>query len=179
EGADLLHGYKTYPHVDMAERGVEAGARLAEGIAGRLRPTAAFRQPPLLPPPRSQGTAGGPMRRPYDLPGEMERGARVRPISVFAGSPYADIPGAGLGVYVVTDGDAAKAEALAERLARVAWEHRAEFVHTALPVPDAVAAALAANGRPIVLADMADNTGGGAAGDGTEILRELVRVRAR
>jgi microcystin degradation protein MlrC len=30
-----------------------------------------------------------------------------------------------------------------------------------------------------VLADMADNTGGGAAGDGTEVLRELVRVGAR
>jgi len=30
-----------------------------------------------------------------------------------------------------------------------------------------------------VLADMADNTGGGAAGDGTEILRELLRVGAR
>ncbi len=44
---------------------------------------------------------------------------------------------------------------------------------------EAVARAIAADGRPIVLADMADNTGGGAAGDGTEILRELVRVRAR
>jgi microcystin degradation protein MlrC len=42
-----------------------------------------------------------------------------------------------------------------------------------------VAKALAAPGKPIVLADMADNTGGGAAGDGTEILRELVRVGAR
>jgi microcystin degradation protein MlrC len=31
----------------------------------------------------------------------------------------------------------------------------------------------------VVLADMADNTGGGAAGDGTEILRELVRQGAR
>jgi microcystin degradation protein MlrC len=38
---------------------------------------------------------------------------------------------------------------------------------------------MAADGRPIVLADMADNTGGGAAGDGTEILRELIRVGAR
>jgi microcystin degradation protein MlrC len=61
----------------------------------------------------------------------------------------------------------------------VAWEHRHEFIHTALPVKEAVAKALAAEGRPIVLADMADNTGGGAAGDGTEILRELLRVGAR
>ena len=46
------------------------------------------------------------------------------------------------------------------------------------PVDAAVARALAADGRPIVLADIADNTGGGAAGDTTEILRELLRVGA-
>src|SRR5262249_52887087 len=43
EQATLLHGYKTYPHVDMAERGAEAASRLMDVIAGRLRPTAAFR----------------------------------------------------------------------------------------------------------------------------------------
>jgi microcystin degradation protein MlrC len=178
-GADLLHGYKTYPHVDMAERGAEAAERLAQVIAGRIKPTAAWRKPPLMPPLGRQGTARGPMRRLYDLADEMERDPKVVSISLFAGFPYADIPDAGLGIYVVTDDDEALAERLADQLARVAWEHRHEFIHTALPVKDAVAKALAAEGRPIVLADMADNTGGGAAGDGTEILRELLRVGAR
>jgi microcystin degradation protein MlrC len=82
-------------------------------------------------------------------------------------------------VYVVTDGDHDLAESLAEELARTAWAHRREFVHHGLPVEEAVARGLAVDGRPIVLADMADNTGGGAAGDGTEVLRELVRVGAR
>jgi len=89
------------------------------------------------------------------------------------------MPDAGLGIYVVTDGDQALADRLADQLADTAWTHRHEFIHTALPVRDAVAKALAAEGQPIVLADMADNTGGGAAGDGTEILRELIRVGAR
>jgi microcystin degradation protein MlrC len=178
-GANLLHGYKTYPHVDMAERGAEAVERLAQVIGGRLRPTAAWRKPPLLPPLGRQGTARGPMRRLYDLADEMEKDPKVISVSVFAGFPHADIPDAGLGIYVVTDDDQALAERLASRLARVAWEHRHEFIHTALGVKDAVAKALAADGRPIVLADMADNTGGGAAGDGTEILRELLRVGAR
>jgi len=177
--ADLLHGYKTYPHVDMAERGVEAAERLAQVIGGRIKPTAAWRKPPLMPPLGRQGTARGPMRRLYDLADEMEKDPKVISISLFAGFPYADIPDAGLGIYVVTDDDKALAERLADQLARVAWEHRHEFIHTALPVKDAVAKALAADGRPIVLADMADNTGGGAAGDGTEILRELLRVGAR
>ena len=178
-GAELLHGYKTYPHVDMAERGMEATARLLEVIAGRIRPTAALRTPPLLPPLGNQGTARGPMRRLYDLAAVMEKDPKVISVSIFAGFPHADIPQAGLSVYVVTDNDQALADRLAEQLAQVAWTHRHEFIHQSLSVPEAVAKALAAEGRPIILADMADNTGGGAAGDGTEILRELLRVGAR
>jgi microcystin degradation protein MlrC len=179
EDADLLHGYKTYPHVDMARRGVEATERLVQVVARRLRPTAAWRKPPLLPPLGHQGTARGPMRRLYDLADEMEKDPKVISVSVFAGFPHADIPDAGLGIYVVTDDDRPLADRLAGTLERTAWAHRHEFIHTALPVKEAVARALAADGGPIVLADMADNTGGGAAGDGTEILRELLLVGAR
>jgi len=178
-GADLLNGYKTYPHVDMAERGAEATELLIDIIGKRLKPTAALRKPPILPPLGNQGTARGPMRRLYDLAAEMEKDPKVISISLFAGFPHADIPDAGFGVYVVTDDDQDLADHLADRLADTAWTHRHEFIHTALPVREAVAKAQASPGKPIVLADMADNTGGGAAGDGTEILRELVRVGAR
>jgi microcystin degradation protein MlrC len=176
--ATLLHGYKTYPHIDMEERGREAAQRLADVAAGAIRPTTAFRQPRLLPPIASQRTAEGPMRRLYDLADEMERDPRVITVSVFAGFPLADIHDAGLSIYVATNGDAALAESLADRLETVAWGHRREFVHRAVPIREAVADALARDERPIVLADVADNTGGGAAGDGTEILRELLRVDA-
>jgi microcystin degradation protein MlrC len=176
--ATLLHGYKTYPHIDMAERGREAAERLADVAAARLRPAVAFRQPRLLPPIASQRTACGPMRRLYDLADEMERDPRVISVSVFAGFPLADIHDAGLSIYVATNGDPTLAAKLADRLETVAWEHRHEFRHHAVPVREAVAQALRLDARPIVLADIADNTGGGAAGDGTEILRELLRLEA-
>jgi microcystin degradation protein MlrC len=178
EAATLLHGYKTYPHVDMDARGREATERLRDVVAGRLRPAVAFRQPPLLPPIAGQLTARGPMRRLYDLADAMERRPGVISISIFAGFPLADIRDAGLSVYVATDGDQALADALADELAETAWTHRHEFLHSAVPVAEAVARALAADARPIVLADIADNTGGGAGGDTTEILRELLRVGA-
>jgi microcystin degradation protein MlrC len=176
--ATLLHGYKTYPHVDMAERGREAAGRVADVLARRIRPAVAFRQPRLLPPIAGQRTAQGPMRRLYDLADAMERDPRVVTVSVFAGFPLADIHDAGLSIYVATDGDATLAAKLADELESVAWEHRREFLHRATPVRDAVAQALALDVRPVVLADIADNTGGGASGDGTEILRELLRVQA-
>jgi microcystin degradation protein MlrC len=179
ETATLLHGYKTYPHVDMDARGREATARLADVVAGRVRPTVAYRQPPMLPPIAGQLTTRGPMRRLYDLADAMERRPGVVSVSVFAGFPLADIHDAGLSVYVVTDGNQPLADALADELAAAAWAMRHDFLHTALPVKDAVARALALDGRPVVLADIADNTGGGAGGDTTEILRELLRVGAR
>jgi microcystin degradation protein MlrC len=98
---------------------------------------------------------------------------------VFAGFPLADIHDAGLSVYVVTNDDQALADALADELTAAAWAMRHDFLHTALPVREAVARAMALDGRPVVLADIADNTGGGAAGDTTEILRELLRVGVR
>ena len=178
EAATLLHGYKTYPHIDMDARGREATERLREVVTGRLHPTIAFRQPPLLPPIAGQRTARGPMRHLYDLADAMERRPGVISISIFAGFPLADIHDAGLSVYVVTDGDQALADALADELAETAWTHRREFLHSAVPVATAVARALASTERPVVLADIADNTGGGAGGDTTEILRELLRVGA-
>ncbi len=179
EHATLLHGYKTYPHVDMDARGREAAERLLEIAAGRLRPAVAWRQPPLLPPIAGQLTARGPMRRLYDMAAEMERDPRVVSISIFAGFPLADIRDAGLSVYVATSGDRGLAGELADRLAAAAWEQRADFLHSALPVPEAVVRALGEPGGPVILADIADNTGGGAAGDTTSILRELLRLGVR
>jgi len=133
----------------------------------------------MLPPIAGQLTTRGPMRRLYDLADAIEKRPRVLSISIFAGFPLADIHDAGLSIYVATDRDAALAEALVEDLASAAWALRREFLHTALPVADAVARALALDGGPVVLADIADNTGGGAGGDTTGILRELLRVGAR
>jgi microcystin degradation protein MlrC len=178
EAATLLHGYKTYPHIDMDARGREATERLRDVVTGRLRPTVTYRQPPLLPPIAGQLTARGPMRRLYDVADAMERRPGVISISIFAGFPLADIHDAGLSIYVATDGNQALADALADELAETAWTHRREFLHSAVPVGAAVARALAAPERPVVLADIADNVGGGAGGDTTEILRELLRVGA-
>jgi microcystin degradation protein MlrC len=177
--ATLIHGYKTYPHIDMDARGREATERLADVVSGRLRPAIAYRHPPILPPIAGQLTARGPMRRLYDMADAMERRPGVVSISIFAGFPLADIHDAGLSIYVCTDGDQPLADGLADELKATAWAHRREFLHQATGVREAVARARALPGRPVILADIADNTGGGAAGDTTGILRELLRVGAR
>ena len=66
----------------------------------------------------------------------------------------------------------------ADRLAEDLWQAREQF---AVPLPNAataVAQALHADKRPVVLVDTGDNVGGGSAGDGTTLLRELLRQGA-
>ena len=46
--ADALSVMRTYPHVDMRERALHVTGLMEETLAGRLRPTMAFRQLPLL-----------------------------------------------------------------------------------------------------------------------------------
>ena len=55
------------------------------------------------------------------------------------------------------------------------WDRREAYRVDKVPVAEAVAAAMATDGRPVILADGADSTSAGGFGDGNELLRELVR----
>src|SRR5204863_9518545 len=46
--AHVIIGFDTYPHVDMAERGVEAADLIVRIIRGDVRPVMAFRELPLF-----------------------------------------------------------------------------------------------------------------------------------
>ncbi len=80
----------------------------------------------------------------------------------------------GARVWVVTDDDPVKALALAEQLGREIWAMRDATRMPMFDVDGALDAALAVEGGPVVLADAADNAGGGAPSDCTFILRRLV-----
>ena len=59
-------------------------------------------------------------------------------------------------------------------LARMQWKLRGEFEIELVPIEEALDRALAAEGRPVVLADSADSTGSGSPGDSTAILKALL-----
>ncbi|HUG16388.1 MAG TPA: M81 family metallopeptidase [Thermomicrobiales bacterium] len=176
--ADIIVVYDTYPHVDVYDRAVELTGLLARLARGDIRPTRAFRQIPVLANLTAQYTGREPMAGWLALCHEIESRTGVLTASIIAGFPYADIPETGMSAYVVTDGDQTLAEACAAELAQYAWDHRAQFQAIPMSVTEAVEHALT-NPGPICLADVADNTGAGSSGDGTEILRELMRRNAR
>ena len=98
----------------------------------------------------------------------------VLSVSFGHGFAWGDVPDVGAKVWVVSDGDKSKAEVLAAELGRAIWEMREQTPIAALSVDRAIDRALAAPSGPVVMADMADNPGGGAPGDNTAMLRCLV-----
>jgi microcystin degradation protein MlrC len=77
-------------------------------------------------------------------------------------------------VLVIADGDKAKADRLATRLGEELVSMRGKTVPQFLAIADGVATAVASNVAPVVLAEPADNAGGGAPSDNTSILRHLI-----
>jgi microcystin degradation protein MlrC len=90
--------------------------------------------------------------------------------------PWLDVPEGGWATVVITNNDQALAERLADEHARMVWEMRDQFwVYESIPVAQAVQQAVAAERGVILLSDTGDSVFGGAPGDSTQILRELLR----
>lgn len=175
--ADLLIGYKTYPHHDMGLCGQQAARGLARILDAGHRPARAFRKLPFAPPPQVQVTDDEPAASIMALAAEMEARPDVWSVSVAWGFPYADIAGLGVGVLVYAD-TAEIAEALADRLSGEIWDRRAEFDAGLVSVAEAIDRSAETSGGPAILVEVSDNAGGGSPGDATFVLAELVARKA-
>ena len=175
EVIDLMLGVHYYPHTDMYERGVEVMEALPRLLSGELRPVTHVEHLPMLLP--TSTTDFGPAKVVNELCWSLEGEPEVVDCTFFHGFPFTDTPQAGAHVVVTTNGDRALAERTAKRVASHIWDHREDFrAETETPeiaVRRAVAIA-AEKGGPVVINDTADNSGGGAPGDGTHVLRALL-----
>jgi microcystin degradation protein MlrC len=174
DAATAIVGFDTYPHVDMAERGREAADLIVRTIRGEIHPQMAYRPIPLFWSAPCQITALPPIKELFDFVHEIERRPGILSITLATGFPWADVPNMGASVIVVADGDPALAAQTADELKGWIWERRERWHRAPLTVADALAQGEAQGRYPIILADHADNTGGGAAGDSTEILQTFV-----
>ena len=177
-GADALVGYDTYPHNDMAERGREAAHILHRMLWNRKRPKKVFRKLPFAPPPQVQGTYAQPVAEIMAKLHDIEDWGGIWSASIAWGFPYADVAHLGVGILVQAD-EIHHADRIADNLALTIWRRRGDFDAGLIAAEVAVRQAMAAPEGPVILVDVADNAGGGAPGDGTTILAELLDQDAR
>ncbi len=172
--ADALAVMRTYPHVDMRERALHISGLMEETLAGRLRPTMGFRQLPLLWSAPRMIDSEAPMCEAVARVVEANSRDGVVSASLGVGYQWVDSSAVGASTVVVTDDDLPRAQAEADAMAGWVWDRRADWVSPTLQPAVALELGEATGAFPIVLADQADNTGGGAPGDGTEVLRLFV-----
>jgi microcystin degradation protein MlrC len=175
---DAIFGFDTNPHTDMYERGIEAAETMFATLEGEIKPSVAHKKVRMIPPTINQRTTEGPMTKLQELAFEMEKDPRVLNACLFPAFPYADVERVGSASVVVTDNDLGLAQKHADELGELFFELRKEFLKPLTPISEAVKHAVESSTGPIVLADVSDNPGGGAPGDGTEILRELIKQGA-
>lgn len=176
ENADAITIYRTYPHMDMAERGREAASIMLKILNGEIHPVMALSKPPLLiGPPQNVLPTDMPMKAIFNRARAMER----RISTVIAACPahgfmQQDVPFAGIGVVVTTDGKPELARKLADELGNMMFSCRKEYL-VDLPDPEeTVRLAMASDKPPVAIADTGDNIGGGTPGDGTALLHQIL-----
>ncbi|SMG48716.1 M81 family metallopeptidase [Paraburkholderia susongensis] len=180
DSVDALISYRRNPHTDMAERGADAARILSELVNGMHTAVAHVRLPVCAPPTQLLTAPGtGPYAEMIRRAEQIDD-ARVVNVSVVGGFAFADTPKNGLTVLVTTRNDAPLAARIANELASYGWQERAAFVPQLTPLDAAIRLAKTvaddATRAPVLLADVADNPGGGGRGNTPFILRALLEA---
>ena len=170
--------YKTTPHIDQRQRGLQAAELMMRILRDEATPTQALVKPPMILNILYHNTKVPPMAPILTAAKQLEARPDVLAANVALGYPYADVSEVGPSFVVVTDDNPQLAQTEAERLSDMLWNVHEELT---LDLPDAAQAveqAIQSEQHPVILVEMGDNIGGGSPGDSTFILTALQRQGA-
>jgi microcystin degradation protein MlrC len=172
--ADIIVLYKEFPHTDVVERAEDVLDLVLRTLRGQVKPVTSVYDCRQI---GSYPTTLPLMRAFVDRMMAMEGKDGILSISIGHCFPYADVPELTGRILVITDNDKAKADALATSIGEEFVSMRGKTFPQFYDVEDGIDAAIEYNDSPVVMADPADNAGGGAPSDNTTILRRLIERR--
>ncbi len=172
KNADALIPYEMYPHIDRYQTGEFAAKLMHKTLCGEVKPVMAYRSIPyLLPMFPTERPEIAPL---YKLAKDLESRDCVISVRFAHGFFPADIEEMGMSVTVVTDGDVALANELADQMAEAIEAAIPNLKREFLTLDEVLDKAESNGDGSIVIADASDNPGGGAIGDTTHILRRIL-----
>ena len=163
---DATVAYRSNPHLDQRQVGLEATQLLIGRLRGDINPTQAAAFPPVAINIERQLTTQPPCLPMYELADELLERSGILSNSIVLGFPFADVPEMGSSFIAVTDGDALLAEQTVRKMSDFLVENRQKFVAELVTIDEAIDDAVRSEG-PVCLLDIGDNVGGGSAADGT------------
>lgn len=173
ESADAIVLIKEYPHTDYPERGRELYEICAAAALKRCRPVMHLfdcRMVGFYP------TTTEPMAGLVRRMKEAETRPGVLSVGFGHGFPWGDTPETGSKVLVIADGDLRLAESVAMEIGHAIYDLRAALLPRYPDISTALDRACSREGV-VVLADTADNSGGGAPSDNVSLLRAMLQAR--
>ena len=181
DNADVVVGFKTYPHIDMYETGQHVARLLLAMLQGKGDYAVHWHQLPLLSHTLRSSTLNGAMQRAVEMACSAELDGMAA-VSVFAGFSLADIAAPCVSVVVTglaTADGANAAQRVADRIAAQIWEERSQFVYDSEPLETSLtraqAIALGAR-RPVLLVDHSDNCMSGGTCDTMDVLQAALSM---
>jgi microcystin degradation protein MlrC len=183
ELSDMLVTYRTDPHVDMPERGIESAHAMRRMLSGD-RAQKAFIRLPLMIPNAGLTAPNSPFRDVMAYAEDrLNASDNLASVSMLPGFAYGDTPYNGFHIIVYAWQDLDEAKSLAMELAERIWEGRGHMRSDGLSIEAAAELAVKTAEDPSlparVMADVADNPGGGASGNTMWILEGMVKAGAK
>lgn len=172
--SDGLFPIKEFPHVDMAEAAYLAFTTLVRSLRGEIKPFMNWINLPQIYPNTVLCTLMSPMKDAKEYFAEFANQHKLLDASICQGFSAGDQYWSGSSVLVMSDGRPAIEET--RFLAEYLWGRRNEFEPKRLNPEEAIREAM--DGRKdgyVIINESTDNPGSGCPGDGTHLLRELVR----
>ena len=179
ELSTVLISYRTYPHIDQHETATKCADLIARTLQGEISPKVwVARGPQLDGVDHGRTTAPGPMLDILEMADGLIAKHGLLSASINAGFPWADIPYAGPTAIVVADAGNNGAEKSVNALRDEITRTRETITVNLVSAGDAIADALKTGkrGSPFVIADFADNPGGGGYADSTGLLRAMIEA---
>lgn len=179
---DMVSGYKTYPHIDMAETAQRVLNGLVSIVEKGQRTRVTVTKPRAMLPSFNMRTADGPMKELQEL-AAAQIVPGVAEALVFGGFPYSDTADTGSAVVVVADLNADPlGKVAAETSARLEEAVRVLAPRFAVHLPNAQEglrqglSVLASKGGLVAVTDPGDNPLSGGACDTPGLLAALLQT---
>jgi microcystin degradation protein MlrC len=176
---DVAAAFLEFPHTDFYERGEHLVDLALRTLRGEITPHMSVFDCAMI---GIYPTSQEPMRSFVDRIHALQGKDGILSISIIHGFMAGDVPEMGTRILVVSDDAPEKGAALAKRLGEELYALRGRTAMEILPMEAGLTQALALaarkSGKPVTIADVWDNPGGGCAGDGTHLLRRLIESGA-
>lgn len=175
EHSQGMVAYRQNPHADAHAAARDGALLLDRLLRTGEHPVTVWSRPPVMWPPTGTGTAFEPMRTLEKMARDIEAAhEEILAVNVFGGFSFADTPDTGVAFSAVTLGAPRYAEAELQELSRAAFEMREQGNARDEPLNAVMQRLREYREGPIVIAEPADNVGGGAPGDGTVLLQAFI-----